>query len=812
MNTHVLPKTVVASIRLRVVLCSSLLSLGVAGLGAQVSTDPLINLIGTVSPGPEPARILVKPKPGADLSSMHLLLGTTLERTFPAIGGLQVVRVPAGASPDEFAARYRQAGFAEYAEPDVKVRLLAEPNDARYTDGTLWGLHNTGQAGGTPGADIRAPEGWNIRTTAENIVVAVIDTGLRLTHEDLAANLWTNPGEAAGNGRDDDGDGWVDDLHGINTLTGGGDPTDDHGHGSHVAGVIGGVGDNAVGITGVAWRVRLMALKFIDAQGRGLLSDAVTCIDYARRHGARIINASWGAPGFDSAALRDAIASARDAGILFVAAAGNAAADNDSTPLHPASYPLANIIAAAATNRQDGLSFFSDFGATSVDLGAPGEEILSCWIGGDSDYRFLSGTSMSAAYVSGVAAVLMAQAPGEDYAAIRRRILEGADPRPALAGRCVTGGRLNLLAALGGEPPPPPPARATVTVRATDAAAAEAGRDAGVFTFTREGDNSAALIVDFQLGGIATKWNDYRREQGDMPVSVTIPAGAGSATLAILPVDDSENEGDETVVLSLADSGAYVVGSPDRATVTIADNDAAPPPPPPPTARPTVTVTASQPTAMEGGGAGVFTVRLSGPTSANLIVRYTLGGNGQNGVDYQRLEESVTVPAGATTAEVRVVPIDDADVEIDEPVYLMLFGWTGAPYIVGQPDGAAVTIQDNDRVAVRPTVTATASDATASESGDAGTFTIRLSEPVSSPLTVRYTLGGHAQNGVDYQNLTGAVTVPAGAMSAEVRVVPLDDRDVEIDEPVYLMLSGWEGAPYIVGRPDGAAMTIRDND
>src|SRR5437762_8198167 len=315
-------------------------------------------------------RILVKPLAGAQLSVLHALLGTRVLHTFSAIGNLQIIQVPSGTTVDAVLPLFQQSGLVQYAERDYQVQALAVPNDFRYNDGSLWGLHNTGLYGGTPGADIHAQDGWDIQNTADNIIVAVIDTGVRYTHEDLADNMWVNPDEIPGNGIDDDGDGYVDDVHGINVVANTGDPMDDHGHGTHVSGTVGGVGNNSVGVVGVAWKVQIMACKFLDASGSGFISDAVKCIDYARSKGAKVINASWGSTSFTSQALHDAIDNLRQAGIIFVAAAGNSAEDNGVDPIYPASYDLDNIISVAATTRNDDLAVSSNYGASTVDLGA----------------------------------------------------------------------------------------------------------------------------------------------------------------------------------------------------------------------------------------------------------------------------------------------------------------------------------------------------------------------------------------------------------------------------------------------------------
>ena len=287
----------------------------------------------------------------------------------------------------------------------------------------------------------------------------MIDSGIRHTHADLSANLWLNPGETgldaqghdkSANGIDDDGDGYVDDVYGIDAILGTGQPVDNVGHGTHVSGIIGAAGNNGIGVVGVAWRVQMMDCKFLNMLGHdaGSISDAITCIDYARSKGAKIINASWGGYDFTSAALYDAIRSTRDAGMIFVAAAGNDDTDNDTIPLFPASYDLDNIIAVMATTRTDDPASWSNFGATSVDIGAPGDDIFSCWNGADDDYRSFNGTSMAAAHVSGVCAVVWAHYPDESYRQIISRVLSSADPLSSLAGGCITSGRVNLQQAL----------------------------------------------------------------------------------------------------------------------------------------------------------------------------------------------------------------------------------------------------------------------------------------------------------------------------------------------------------------------------
>ena len=395
-------------------------------------------------------RILIQPMKvdgSTALEVLHRRHGTRILRVFPSLENLQVLSLPAGGDVNSTVAAFRQSGLVEFAEPDYWLKAAAVPNDPRFLDGTLWGVNNTGQRAGRIDADIDAPEGWDIRSSASNVVVAIIDSGIRTTHEDLAANLWVNPGEIAGNGLDDDRNGIIDDVHGIDSITNKGDPKDDSGHGTHVAGIIGAVGNNGKGVTGIAWNVQLMILRFMDSSGYGATSDAIQCIDYARSKGASIINASWGGTD-NSAALRGAISRARDAGIIFVGAAGNESANNDVVPNYPASFEFDNIVSVGASTRTDGLADFSDFGATTVDLFAPGDTIYSTWFTANTAYSYLSGTSMAAPYVTGALALLRAQFPGQTYRQLIDRLLAATDPVANLAGKCVSGGRLNLDRAL----------------------------------------------------------------------------------------------------------------------------------------------------------------------------------------------------------------------------------------------------------------------------------------------------------------------------------------------------------------------------
>jgi subtilisin family serine protease len=341
-----------------------------------------------------------------------------------------------------------------YVEPNYVVSKSATPSDPRFP--TLWGLRNVGQtiAGkpGVSGADIAATKAWNVTVGSRSNVVAVIDSGVDYTHKDLAANIWTAPAAftvviggrsitcAAG-------------THGFNVIARSCYPRDDDNHGTHVAGIIGAVGNDGSGVTGVNWKASIMPLKILDAAGNGTIADAITAIElaiqtkkaFAATRGAnvRVLSNSWNGGGF-SQALLDEINKAHLNGMLFVASAGNDGRSNVSQPSYPASYKAANLIAVAATDNQDHRAAFSNYGS-SVALAAPGVAIQSTTMG--NTYAYMSGTSMAVPHVSGAAALVLAKC-ALDTAGVKRALLDNAEPVGALTGWVATGGRLNVDRAL----------------------------------------------------------------------------------------------------------------------------------------------------------------------------------------------------------------------------------------------------------------------------------------------------------------------------------------------------------------------------
>lgn len=340
-----------------------------------------------------------------------------------------------GVDTVEFALEAIAQSSSEFkASPNHIFYAAAVPNDPSYQQGEQWALNHPDDN------DIDAPEGWDTRTSAADITIAITDSGVRLDHEDLKQNLWKNPGEIPGNGIDDDQNGYIDDIHGINAIEPNKTPDDDNGHGTHVAGIAGAVGNNSKGVAGVAWSVKLMALKCLNQNGQGAIDGIVEAIDYAIDQDVDIINASWGAYAY-SAALEEAIERADTAGILFVAAAGNYSV---SAIIVPAVFPFKNIVSVGSTDQDGTKSSFSNYNWIDVDVVAPGSKILSTWNETESSYAYLSGTSMATPIVSGVLALNLAQHPDDDIYTQIERLKASVDKHQHLVYSSATSGIVNL--------------------------------------------------------------------------------------------------------------------------------------------------------------------------------------------------------------------------------------------------------------------------------------------------------------------------------------------------------------------------------
>lgn len=413
--------------------------------------------------------ILVRFRPGVTLDQIRATASANhdvLTDEIESVSGLSVIddldNADAQSVADQYAA---MTDTVVYAEVNYQIKLddpiqkevpgelvLREPaaefpNDPMF--GKQWALNNLGQDGGKERADLDALKAWLTTKGSDKVVVAVLDSGVDFTHEDLRENMWIRPENVPA--YTDDELGTFNDINGYNGTDKIADPMDDNGHGTHCAGIIGAEGDNGIGITGINWNVKIMPLKFLGRGGFGSTNDAIEAINYAidrKKHGVnvRVISASWGSNS-RSKALEDTIRAAGEAGILFVAAAGNDGSDNDKRPHYPSNYDLPNVISVAALDHTDNLASFSNFGVRTVHIAAPGKDILSTWL--NDGYREASGTSMATPYVSGVAALIIANEPKITMEKLRERLLKTVDKLDSLNDRVASGGRVCAADSLG---------------------------------------------------------------------------------------------------------------------------------------------------------------------------------------------------------------------------------------------------------------------------------------------------------------------------------------------------------------------------
>ncbi|RYX85078.1 hypothetical protein EON83_07475 [bacterium] len=374
----------------------------------------------------------------AKAAPTNKIIGAIELQSFGSIGW-QLVKLPTGMSLEDGIKFYKSQANVLDVEPNPVVHAMAVPNDPAYSQ--QYGLEKIG-----------APAAWNKNKGSASTIVAVIDTGVNYTHEDLSANMWKNPKEIPGNGKDDDGNGYIDDVYGVDTVDKDGDPMDSHHHGTHCAGIIGAAGNNGIGISGVNWNVKIMACKVLGADGSGSVAGIIEGLQYvltmkARGNNIRVVNESLGGPGY-SQATKDVIDALGKEGVFVAAAAGNETTNNDATPSYPASYDCPNIISVAASDSRDNVASFSNYGATSVDLAAPGVDIYSTFWPGNSSYANSSGTSMATPMVAGAAALLYAFNPSLTPEAMKKLLMDTVDPLPQWDGKVVTGGRMNLARAL----------------------------------------------------------------------------------------------------------------------------------------------------------------------------------------------------------------------------------------------------------------------------------------------------------------------------------------------------------------------------
>lgn len=398
-----------------------------------------------------PARegyLIVRHKPGVRLqgiSGVHATANAQVVKRFDYPEGLELVKVSTLTTAAQSMSAYAQSSDILYAEPDYLWKATGVPNDPYFS--YQYALQNLGQTGGTSNADINAVQAWDITKGDRRVVLGIIDTGVDYTHSDLAKSMWVNSQEVPANGIDDDRNGYIDDVYGINAITRTGNPMDDNIHGSHVAGIIAAQQNNGRGISGVAPNVAIAACKFLDAEGSGDTADAIICLNYFRKLATRsqdpvrvvATNNSWAGGPF-SKALYDAIKASQDAGMLFIAAASNEGVNNDAADTYPSNFFLPNVVSVAATDHNDQLADFSNYGHATVSIAAPGVDILSTIPG--QKYAYLSGTSMAAPHVTGLAGLIASAYPSLSFVGIKNLILAGGEPIDAASATTITGRRI----------------------------------------------------------------------------------------------------------------------------------------------------------------------------------------------------------------------------------------------------------------------------------------------------------------------------------------------------------------------------------
>ena len=610
------------------------------------------------------------------------------------------IRMPVGADVMAMAKEYQKLPGVLTAEPNYILKKAAVSNDTSYLNGQLWGMYSNdspaafGGAGTTNTFGSGAEEAWgNNYLGSSEIVVGIIDEGLDPNHVDLQQNVWVNPGEIANDGVDNDGNGRIDDVNGWDffnndkTIYDGGSGDT---HGTHVAGTIGAVGGNGIGVAGVAWNVKMISAKFLGPTG-GSITAAIQALDYLTdlkvNRGVNIVatNNSWGGGGYSSA-LHAAIIRAANAGILFVAAAGNSALNNDTTANYPSNYstlvgvsgtPAANyeaVIAVAATTSTGGLASFSNFGATQVDIGAPGNSILSTLPG--NTYGVYSGTSMATPHVTGAIAAYAAAKPNASAATIREAILKSAVPTASLAGKTVTGGRLSVLDAINYVPLP------TISIASASAAESVNGVAGAIeFKVTLSAPLTEQMTVNYgTIGGTAAAGVDYTSTSG----TLTFIPGDTEEIVRVNLINDNLVEPNETFFVDLSgiSSSAVALGT-GRATGTIVNDDS-------------TQISINDVAALESAGTFRFTVSLSRPSTSTVTVRVaTANGTARSGksADYNAISGTLSFAPGVVSQTVSVTVRNDTTVEPNETFFVNLSSASGATIADSQGIG---TILDDD--------------------------------------------------------------------------------------------------------------------
>lgn len=623
-----------------------------------------------------------------------------------AVGVLERVALGRGVGVEQAIQRLANRPGVVFAEPNWKLSASAVSNDPYYTtSGRLWGMYGddagtaSGPAGTTNQFGSQAEKAWDAGFTgSKSVVVGIVDEGIDISHPDLKDNIWVNPFETAGDGIDNDGNGYVDDVNGWDFYSNDNTVYDGTGddHGTHVAGTVGGVGGNGVGVAGVSWNVTMISTKFLGVDG-GFTSGAIKAIDYLTdlktRHGVNIVASSnsWGGGGYSSA-LHSAIIRGAKAGILFVGAAGNNATNNDATANYPSNYSTLQgtstttaasyeaVIAVAALTSTGGLASFSNYGATTVDIAAPGAGINSTLPGGG--YGAYSGTSMATPHVTGAVALYAAAYPDATAAQARQAILGTARPTASLAGLTATGGRLDVAAALNAAPP------VGVAIAGGSVVEGNSGTTQLAFTVSLSAPAADAVTVNYATGGgTATAGSDYVAQSG----TLTFAPGETVRTILVDVIGDATFESDETFAVTLSAPSVNARVQTSSATGTITNDDVQPP-----SVTPTLAI--GSVSALESAGWLRFTVTLSRALSTKVTVRFaTANGTavaGRTG-DYTSTSGTLTFNPGETSKVVSIAVRNDSAIEADETFFVNLSRASGATISTSRGTGTIL----NDDVA-----------------------------------------------------------------------------------------------------------------
>jgi subtilisin family serine protease len=603
-------------------------------------------------------------------------------------GVMERIALPDGLSPETAAKFMKSNANVLFAEPNWLCQPSDISDDTGYTDGSLWGMYSDdlpadiGPAGTTNEFGSQAEKAWNQGYTgSSSVYVGVIDTGIQITHPDLAANIWTNPFDAE-DGVDNDGNGYVDDIHGWDFYSNDNsvyDSATNDRHGTHVAGTIGAAGGNADGVAGVNWNVTMISTKFIGAGG-GPTSAAILALDYLTdlkvRHGINLVvtNNSWGGAGF-SQGLLDAISRAASQGILFVAAAGNQTTNTDGAPFYPAAYDTTAgagydaVISVASIDSSGAKAGSSNYGAATVDLGAPGVDIYSTLP--EDSYGSISGTSMASPHVAGAVALYAAANSSASAAQIRYALLNSTTATESLDGITVTGGRLNVDAFMQ------MPVSPTLSIDNQSMTEGNAGASTMTFTVTLSDTPTAPVTVHFATSSVtASAASDYVAVSGDLTFN---PGDPLSQTITVTINGDATGEQNETFAVVL--SGANTPIGDGYGTGAIVNDDAA-------------ALTVSNAFVVEGSRGKktlVFTVSLPQPQSVNVTFSYaTANGTAAAGSDYKSTSGTAIIRAGKSSATVKVTVFTDKVAESDETVLLNISSAVNATIADSQGIGTIV--------------------------------------------------------------------------------------------------------------------------